>query len=42
MKDDDWKTFRKQKDKTFIFKVSNACFPLERCVNVIFGELCKL
>ena len=41
MKDDDWKTFRTSKDKKFIFKVSNACFPLERCVNTIFGELCK-
>ena len=41
MTDDDWKTFRTSKDKKFIFKVSNACFPIELCVNTIFGELCK-
>ena len=41
MKDDDWKTCRTSNDKKLIFKVSNACFPLERCVNTIFGELCK-
>ena len=36
MQDDDWKTFITSKVKKFIFKVSNACFTLERCVNTIF------